>query len=107
MVVNDRGRVLLVPLDDILFLRAEEKYVAVQTREREHLLDESLTALEEEFGEAFVRIHRNCLVNRRHLAGFEHVPGDAGRWEAVLHAWPEKLPVSRRQGHVVKALRKS
>lgn len=107
LVVNDRGRVRLVPLDDILFLRAEEKYVVVQTREREHLVDESLTALEEEFGAVFLRIHRNCLVSRKHLAGFEHGAGEAGGWVAVVHEWPEKLPVSRRQGHVVKALRKS
>lgn len=105
LVVSDRGRVVLVPLDEILFLRAEEKYVVAQTREKEHLLNESLTALEEELGSRFLRVHRACLVSRRHLAGFELAGGEAGRWEAVVHGWPQRLPVSRRQAHVVRAFR--
>ena len=53
--VHERGKIILVPLDDILYLRAELKYVTVRTAQREFLVEESLTHLEEEFGEAFVR----------------------------------------------------
>lgn len=104
--VVERGRLLLLPVDEVLYLRAELRYVTARTREREYLLDESLVKLEEEFTGEFLRIHRNCLVARRHLLGFERVEteGDTG-WQALLRDWPEKLPVSRRQAHVVREFR--
>jgi two-component system response regulator AlgR len=102
----ERGRVWHVPLEEVLYLRAELRYVTARTREREYLLDESLAKLEEEFTQEFVRIHRNCLVARRHLAGFRREQDEGeGRWVAVLRDWSEHLPVSRRQVHVVKAYR--
>jgi two-component system response regulator AlgR len=108
--VAERGRITLVPVADILYLRAELKYVTLRTREREHLLEESLTALEQEFGDAFVRVHRSCLVARRALRGVERVTdedGEGAGWAAVLEGIPEKLPVSRRQWPSVKALLKA
>ncbi|HSD61431.1 MAG TPA: LytTR family DNA-binding domain-containing protein, partial [Burkholderiales bacterium] len=65
-----------------------------------------LTRLEEEFGERFVRIHRNCLVARAYVTGFERVgeEGGEGHWAVLLRGVEEKLPVSRRQQHVVKEL---
>jgi two-component system response regulator AlgR len=99
----ERGRIWRVPVNDVLYLRAELRCVTARTREREYLLDESLIKLEEEFGEEFLRIHRNCLISRRHLAGFQRQSDDSdGHWLAVLKEWPEKLPVSRRQIHVVR-----
>lgn len=99
----ERGRVWQVPVADVLYLRAEQRYVTARTREREYLLDESLVKLEEEFGETFLRIHRNCLVARAHLLGFRRVQdAEGGHWAAVLRDWPQDLPVSRRQAHVVK-----
>jgi len=68
---SERGRILLVPLNDIRFLRAELKYVTARTREREYLIEESLTHLEQEFGARFVRAHRNCLVARDAIVGVE------------------------------------
>jgi two-component system response regulator AlgR len=101
--VLERQRVLLVAVEDVLYLRAEQRYVTARTREREYLLDESLVKLEEEFAGDFLRLHRNCLVARRHLAGFERVDGSGEpNWQALLKDWPEKLPVSRRQLHVVR-----
>src|SRR3954463_2246774 len=61
--VHERGKIILVPLGEILYLRAELKYVTVRTAEKEHLLEESLTSLEQEFADQFIRIHRNCLVS--------------------------------------------
>ncbi len=102
----ERGKVWLVPVEDVLYLRAELKYVTARTREREYLLNESLVRLEEEFPGAYLRIHRNCLVARSHLAGFERTgEGEELRWMAVLQDWGERLPVSRRQQHVIREFR--
>ena len=106
VTVSDRGRVMRVPLAEVLFLRAELKYVTLRTQEREYVLDEPLTKLEEAYPEDFLRIHRNCLVNKAFLLGFEMVrEGEESRWAAVLQGWPERLPVSRRQAHVVREFR--
>ena len=105
---SERGRILLVPVADILYLRAEQKYVTARTATREYLIEESLTHLEEEFATRFVRIHRNCLVANAALAGVEresNVDGEAG-WVVLLRDLAEKLPVSRRQWPQIKALLK-
>lgn len=104
--VPERGRVTLVPVADILYLRAELKYVTVRTAAREFLVEESLTKLEEEFGGLFLRIHRNCLVARAAVEAFERAGGESeSGWEAVIRATGERLAVSRRQQHVVKEFR--
>ena len=105
---SERGRILLVPLADILFLRAELKYVTAQTREREYLIEESLTHLEQEFGERFIRVHRNCLVARTAIVGVERDNSADGEnhWWVLLRDANEKLPVSRRQWPLIKALLK-
>ncbi|TMG92650.1 MAG: response regulator transcription factor, partial [Betaproteobacteria bacterium] len=69
--VTERSRVVLVPIDEIVYLKAELKYITIRTADREFLLEESLTRLEEEFGPRFVRVHRNCLVAREAIRGFE------------------------------------
>ena len=102
--VQERGRVLLVPVDKILYMRAELKYVTIRTTEREHLLEESLVRLEQEFRDRFVRIHRSCLVAREYVERFERAAeeGAEGGWMVVLRGLDERLPVSRRQQHVIK-----
>jgi len=102
--IHERGRVVLIPMADVVFLRAELKYVTVRTAEREFLLDESLTKLEEEFQNSFVRVHRNALVAKAAIAGFEKVAeeGAEAHWVVVLNGIDERLPVSRRQQHVVR-----
>ena len=69
--IHERGRVLLIPIEQIIYLRAELKYVTVRTLEREFLIEESLTFLETEFGERFIRLHRNALVAVNFIAGYE------------------------------------
>jgi len=108
--VHERGRVQLVPIDQVVYLKAEMKYVTIRTPEREYLIEESLTSLEEEFSEVFVRIHRNALVSRASIAGFERVSaeqtgeGTDPYWQVVLHHLADRLPVSRRQWPVVRNL---
>jgi two-component system response regulator AlgR len=105
--VSERGRIHLVPVADVVYLKAELKYVTVRTAERNYLLEESLASLEQEFGEIFVRVHRSCLVARSRVRGFERVvdaDGEGAGWAVVLDGVADKLPVSRRQWSIVKAL---
>jgi len=104
--VTERNRIVLVPVRDILFLRAEQKYVTVRTRAREHLIEEPLVVLEREFAARFVRIHRNCLVARAAIRSFERAPGeeDEAHWLVVLDGIDERLPVSRRQWPLLRDL---
>jgi len=97
LAVHERGRIILVPIEDVIYLRAEMKYVTVRTAEREYLIEESLTALEKEYAARFVRIHRSCLVAKTAIAGFEK-GGDEGEsgWLMKLKELEEKLPISRR-----------
>ena len=89
--MTERSRVVLVPVEEIVYLKAELKYITIRTVEREYLLEESLTRLEEEFGARFVRVHRNCLVARDFIRGFERRVGDDGdaHWEVLLSDVPE------------------
>lgn len=102
--VQERGRIRLVPVDEIIYLKAELKYVTVRTAAREYLIEESLVRLEQEMGERFVRIHRNCLVARAAIRGFERAADQNGeaRWMVLLNGLDEKLPVSRRQQAIVR-----
>lgn len=105
--IGERGKILLVSVADVVYLKAELKYVTVRTPDREHLLEEALTGLEQEFAGIFVRIHRSCLVARRRIRGFERVTdedGEGAGWAVILDGVAEKLPVSRRQWPAVKAL---
>jgi two-component system response regulator AlgR len=101
--IHERGKIHLIPIEQILYLRAELKYITVRTAEKEYLAEESLNALEKEFAARFVRIHRNCLIAKEAIAGFEK-GGDEGEsgWMVKLKDLDELLPISRRQQHIVK-----
>lgn len=112
--VHERGRVLLVPVADVIFLKAEAKYVTLRTASRSYLIEESLNSIEEELGSIFVRVHRNALVARTAVVGVEksvHAVDAEGEhdkgqesWQVILRGAEERLPISRRQWQVVKAL---
>jgi two-component system response regulator AlgR len=104
--VAERNRIVLVPVREIVYLKAELKYVTLRTRAGEHLIEEPLVALETEFAEHFVRVHRSCLVARAAVRGFERAAdgGEEPHWNVVLDGVPERLPVSRRQWATVRAL---
>lgn len=95
--VSERGKVRLIPIEEILFLKAELKYTTIRTIEKEFLTEEPLVGLEQEFGERFVRIHRNCLIPKEKIVGFERNRSEESGWVAVIKGVTEKLPVSRRQ----------
>jgi len=103
--IHERGKIHLVPIEQVLYLRAELKYITVRTVKHEYLLEESLTALEKEFATRFVRIHRNCLAAKEAIEGFDKGGGEEGEgsgWMVKLKGLDELLPISRRQQHIVK-----
>jgi two-component system, LytTR family, response regulator AlgR len=104
IAIHERGKIHLVPIEQVLFLRAELKYITVRTADREYLIEESLTALEKEFTTRFVRIHRNCLVAKASIEGFERGgdEGEASGWMVKLKGLPDALAISRRQQQIVK-----
>jgi two-component system, LytTR family, response regulator AlgR len=88
--VNERGRVCLVPIEKVLYFKAELKYITIITAEREYLIEDALTRLEEEYG--------SRLVGRDLITGVEKVnTGDKEfTWMLTLDGRSERLPVSRR-----------
>lgn len=95
--INEKGRIVLIPVEDILYLKAELKYVTVRTPAREFLIEESLTRLETEFEDSFLRIHRNCLVARARIREIGKLPGEEDGHFLRLDGLDERLMVSRRQ----------
>lgn len=112
--VQERGRILLVPVADVLYLKAELKYVTLRTREREYLIEGSLVSLENELAHVFIRVHRNALVARDAISGVargKHAADNEGdsdkvheTWEVLLRGTEHRLPISRRQWPLIKAL---
>jgi len=91
----------LVPIQEVRYFRADQKYVSVRHTKGELLIDETLKSLENEFGQAFVRIHRNSLISVKHIDGMEL--DSPGHYQIRLKDIDDKLVVSRRH---ISALRK-
>jgi two-component system response regulator AlgR len=88
-----RDELRLIPVKEVLYFRAEQKYVTVRHLRGEDVIDEPLKRLEDEFADDFVRIHRSVLVSVQHIDALER--HDDGY---LLRLRPgETLPVSRRQ----------
>lgn len=109
IVVNELGRKVRVPVSEVLYLKAELKYVTLRTATHTHVLDDALTDLEQRLGDRFLRIHRNALVARRALRALERrvlpAEGDeeaAEGWVVRVAPVDEWLAVSRRQVAAVK-----
>jgi two-component system, LytTR family, response regulator AlgR len=115
LVITDRGRTLRMPLAEVLYCKADQKYVTLRTAEHNYLLDESLSDLEQRLaalGGSFIRVHRNALVSRQCIRALELRPRDLGDGEsdADTEGWAvrvapldEWLDVSRRQVAAVRA----
>jgi len=89
-----RDGIRLIPMEEIRYFLAEQKYTTVNHAKGEDLIEDSLRALEEEFGELFVRIHRNALVSTRHLEGIER--NADGQYFVRIRGAAQPLQVSRR-----------
>ncbi|WP_211452692.1 LytR/AlgR family response regulator transcription factor [Collimonas antrihumi] len=112
--VQERGRMSLVPMAEVLYLKAELKYVTLRTKNKEYLIEDSLVSIEEELAVHFVRVHRNALVARNAISGVERVmhitdsdsEGERPQeiWQVILRDIDHRLPISRRQLAEIKAL---
>ena len=104
LVIQDRGRTERLPLAEVLYFKAEQKYVTVRTAARSYVLDGALSELEARHGAHFLRIHRNALVARRAMRALErhHDPVEGEGWAVRLQGLGELLMVSRRQVAVVR-----
>jgi two-component system response regulator AlgR len=67
--VKSRGTLELIPLEEIIYFMADQKYVTLRTADQEYLIEESLKNIEQEFSFQFIRIHRNALVSKKMLNG--------------------------------------
>jgi two-component system response regulator AlgR len=104
LLIQDRGRTERVPLVEVLYFKAELKYVTVRTATRSYILDASLSELEERHAVQFLRVHRNALVARRAVRALEkHFDPEEGEgWAVRLTGIDELLAVSRRQLSAVR-----
>ena len=92
--VKSRGALELVPIEEIIYFKADQKYVTLKTDDHEYLIEESLIALEQEFASRFVRIHRNALVSESHIAGLSK--NENGHQCIQLNDTDDALEISRR-----------
>ena len=99
LVIQERGRTERVPLVEVLYVKAELKYLTVRTAARSYILDGSLNELEDRCGPRFLRVHRNALVARHAVRALEkhHDPEEGDGWALRLQGLDELLAVSRRQ----------
>jgi two-component system response regulator AlgR len=107
VVLHDRGRTERLPLREVIYFKAEMKYITVCTASRCAILDGALNDLEAQYKADFIRIHRNALVAKRALrALLKHWNAEDGEsWTVQLHGTPDQLTVSRRQlAHVRELL---
>jgi two-component system, LytTR family, response regulator AlgR len=104
LVIQERGITERIPLREVLYLKAELKYISVRTALKTHILEGSLNELEVRYPNNFLRVHRNALVATHAMRALEkHLDPDEGEcWAVRLVGIDELLMVSRRQLSAVK-----
>lgn len=98
---RSRRGIELIPVGDVRYFLADQKYVTARHSQGETLLDETLKDLEDEFGDRFIRIHRNALVALAWVEGLEQRNNQA---QLRLQGVEERLVVSRRHSAAIKKL---
>jgi two-component system, LytTR family, response regulator AlgR len=106
LLIQDRNHTERLPLAEVLYFKAELKYITVRTATRHYILDGSLGELEEKYAERFMRIHRNALIAKRAARALQkhHNPEEGEGWALRLDGVSELLFVSRRQLAAVREL---
>jgi two-component system, LytTR family, response regulator AlgR len=104
LIIQERGITERIPLREVLYLKAELKYISVRTALKTHILEGSLNELEVRYPNNFLRVHRNALVATHAMRALEkHLDPDEGEcWAVRLVGIDELLMVSRRQLSAVK-----
>lgn len=99
--VRVQGELKLIPIKDVLYFIADQKYVSVVHTNGRDLIDDALIALEEEFADRFVRIHRGALVAVKAVNSLKK--DEEGRTQVMLRtSYDDDLIVSRRHVADVK-----
>jgi len=106
VVIQERNRTERVPVSEVIYFKAELKYITVRTAQRSYILDASLGELEDRYPDRFIRVHRNALVSRRALRALEkhYDPEEGEGWAVRLQGVDELLAVSRRQLSTVREI---
>lgn len=89
-----QGNLRLLPVNEVIYFRAEHKYVTARHRDGELVIEDPLTALEEELGPSFIRVHRNALIALRFSRGLRRTR--EGRTVVVFEGVDDQVEVSRR-----------
>ena len=89
-----RGNLELIPIEDVVYFQADQKYVTVRHNGGEVIIEESLKSLETDLADRFIRIHRNALVAKSRITGL--TKSDVGRTQITLDKVRDQLEVSRR-----------
>jgi two-component system response regulator AlgR len=100
--ISYRGGMQRIPAAEVLFLRADSKYVEVWRDSGMALTEESLRAIEERLPGMFLRVHRNALVAADRVRGLQR--GGAGEFLVQLDDSDEMVEVSRRHLPEVRRL---
>jgi two-component system, LytTR family, response regulator AlgR len=100
IAARSREGLKLIPIEEVQYFLADQKYTTVRHVKGEDLIEDSLRLLESEFGSAFARIHRNALVGVKHLERIER--GADGQYFVHLRGCPAPLQVSRRMAGELK-----
>ena len=96
-----RGNLELIPIEDVYYFQADQKYVTVRHKKGEVIIEESLKSLESDLSKRFIRIHRNALVAKSRITGLAKTP--IGRVRVTIDQIEDELEVSRR--HVAEIRR--
>ena len=104
LLIQDRGRTERLPLAEVLYLKAEQKYITARTAQRTYVLDGALQDFEARHPAYFLRVHRNALVARHAVRALEKYcdPEEGDGWAVRLHGLAEPVAVSRRQMAAVR-----
>ena len=100
--VSFRGGLQRIPISEVIYFQADNKYVTVCHAAGEALLEESLKSLEERFAQRLIRIHRNALIVRERLLGLKRLGN--GACAVSLAGSAAELEVSRRHLPEVRKL---
>lgn len=106
IIIQDRNRTERLPLTEVIYFKAELKYITVRTAARSFILEGSLNDLEEKYGDRFLRIHRNALISKRAARALErhHDLEEGDGWALRMDGASELLFVSRRQLAAVREM---
>lgn len=97
-----RGGILRIPATEVIFLRADSKYVEVRHTDGMALTEESLRAIEERLPGIFLRVHRNAMVRADRVRELRR--DSAGQLRLLLHGSDEPVEVSRRHASEVRRM---